>query len=100
MVDAGVGAGPPLVDGVSVPPLSEGAAVVAACCVDTFATVSLGPDVATTEACRAIRAVLEASGRMSGTSLPLPGRAVFAGLDVLGDSGVIGCKSERRRSPA
>ncbi|CAK0841961.1 unnamed protein product, partial [Prorocentrum cordatum] len=94
VIDAGIGANSPLVDGAEVPPLREDTDVVAAGCVDSFATVFLDPGVAAAS-CQAVRAVLAARGHAAGEFAPAAQRVAFTGLGVLGDLGVIRCKGER-----
>ena len=93
MIDAGVDAQPLLVDGAAVPQPREDTDVVAAGYVNNFAIVAPGPDVATA-ACQAIRDVLEARGLPVGDFAPAAPRVVFTGLDILGDIGVLRCKSD------
>eukprot|EP00959_Pyramimonas_sp_CCMP1952_P269775 5639929-Pyramimonas_sp.AAC.1 len=62
--------------------------------VDNFASVSMGPDLAAA-ACQAIREVLEVRGLPVGAFAAAAQRVVFMGLDILGDVGVVGCKSDR-----
>ncbi|CAK0867526.1 unnamed protein product [Prorocentrum cordatum] len=69
--------------------------VMAAGYVDNFASVSMGPDLAAA-ACQAIREVLEVRGLPVGAFAAAAQRVVFMGLDILGDVGVVGCKSDRR----